>query len=173
MKELESNRKWREANKESTSKYSKEYHQAHREEVLQRTRQWREANKERQIENNRKWNQANKERLNEQLKQRKATDPAFKLKCNIRARHHKVLRGITTTTKGLGCDSTFLRAYISALWTEGMSWDNYGSGNNKWNIDHIISLDKIKTNPELLPKLIHYSNIQPMWQLENIRKKNN
>lgn len=101
---------------------------------------------------------------------RRAIDPAYRLLCNLRNRHRKVLHGIVSTSEGLGCDSVFFRDYLGSLWTDGMNWDNYGYGKDKWNIDHILPLTLYYTNPELLPQLIHYSNMQPMWQIENIKK---
>ena len=48
-----------------------------------------------------------------------------------------------------------------------MTWNNYG----KWHIDHIIPLDIAKSEKELLP-LLHYTNLQPLWVLDNIKKGN-
>lgn len=50
-----------------------------------------------------------------------------------------------------------------------MSWDNYGRGG--WHIDHIrplLSFDLSDT--EQAKQAFHYSNLQPMWQADNIRK---
>jgi hypothetical protein len=46
-----------------------------------------------------------------------------------------------------------------------MSWDNYG----EWHIDHIIPLASADTEEEVL-KLYHYTNLQPLWAIDNIRK---
>jgi hypothetical protein len=47
-----------------------------------------------------------------------------------------------------------------------MSWENYG----KWHVDHVIPLASAKT-PEDLIKLCHYTNLQPLWAIENILKR--
>jgi hypothetical protein len=50
-----------------------------------------------------------------------------------------------------------------------MSWENYG----KWHIDHIkpLSLFDLE-DPEQLKQACHYTNLQPLWAEENIRKGN-
>lgn len=161
IKEL--GRKYYEVTKKERSEYNKKYYQATKQERLAYQKKYKEVN-------------TNKEKLRARIRkytrERRAIDPAYKLLGNLRTRHRKVLKGTLSTTEGLGCDSKFFRDYISAQWTEGMSWDNYGKGKDKWNIDHIIPLDQYYTQPELLPQLIYYSNMQPMWEPENQSKGN-
>ena len=62
-----------------------------------------------------------------------------------------------------------LKSHIETLWTEGMSWENYG----KWHIDHIrpVSLFVAEgvTDCAIISAL---SNLQPLWAEENIAKSN-
>jgi hypothetical protein len=52
-----------------------------------------------------------------------------------------------------------------------MNWDNYGFGIDKWNMDHIIPCASFDlSDPEQQKKCFHYTNLQPLWQLENILK---
>jgi hypothetical protein len=114
----------------------------------------------------------------EYSRNRKKFDSSYKLICNIRSRHSKVIRGVQSSTKGLGCDGVFLREYIQSLFKEGMNWRNYGRGEGKWNIDHILPLSSFEQTSEGLwdfnsdynSKLIHYSNLQPLWEIENREK---
>jgi hypothetical protein len=46
-----------------------------------------------------------------------------------------------------------------------MNWDNYGD----WHLDHIIPLCEAKTEEELF-KLNHYTNLQPLWAEDNLKK---
>ena len=46
-----------------------------------------------------------------------------------------------------------------------MSWDNYGL----WHIDHVKPLCLANDNNELI-KLNHYTNLQPLWAEDNIKK---
>ena len=49
-----------------------------------------------------------------------------------------------------------------------MNWENHGKYG--WHIDHIIPLSSAKNEDEL-KKLCYYKNLQPLWALENILKK--
>jgi hypothetical protein len=48
-----------------------------------------------------------------------------------------------------------------------MTWDN----RSEWHLDHIIPLSSAKTEEELY-KLCHYTNLQPLWAVENMKKGN-
>ena len=50
------------------------------------------------------------------------------------------------TIKLLGCDIGFFIIYLENKFTVGMSWDNYGNGHGKWNIDHIIPVSRFNLN---------------------------
>lgn len=65
----------------------------------------------------------------------------------------------------LGCDFKTAHKHIEKQFTEGMSWDN----RSEWHIDHIIPLASAKTEEELA-KLCHYTNLQPLWAEDNLRK---
>jgi hypothetical protein len=51
-----------------------------------------------------------------------------------------------------------------------MTWENHGV--HGWHIDHIIPLSSAKDDIELLKKLCHYTNLQPLWAEENRIKSN-
>ncbi len=48
-----------------------------------------------------------------------------------------------------------------------MSFDNYG----KWHIDHIIPLSSAGNDLVKLKELCHYTNLQPLWAIDNIMKR--
>lgn len=111
----------------------------------------------------------NKNRLNQRKK-----DIHFKVLDCLRARVKKVLNGkskFAPTLKLLGCSLEELKIYLAKKFQEGMSWDNHGYGETKWHIDHIrpcASFDLSK--PEEQVKCFHYSNLQPLWQKDNLQK---
>uniref|UniRef100_A0A0G4G7N7 Uncharacterized protein n=1 Tax=Chromera velia CCMP2878 TaxID=1169474 RepID=A0A0G4G7N7_9ALVE len=55
-----------------------------------------------------------------------------------------------------------------------MSWENYGS---LWHVDHIVPIqyrgaDGQKPGAETQLARLHFTNLQPMWSKENLRKGN-
>jgi hypothetical protein len=52
-----------------------------------------------------------------------------------------------------------------------MTWDNYGKGKDKWNVDHVKPISSFDLSSEKqFAKACNYSNLQPMWEVDNIRK---
>ena len=120
--------------------------------------------------------QASKEYMRAYQKQKIIKDPLYKLAKNLRSRAYHALRsqGFKKTQKMdqyLGCSPTQFRDHLESLFKSGMTWSNYGYGNDKWNIDHIIPIS-LARNEEELYRLFHYENCQPLWQTENFAKSN-
>jgi hypothetical protein len=67
----------------------------------------------------------------------------------------------------LGCDYDTLKLHLESQFVDGMSWDNRG----EWHIDHRIPLSSAKTVDDLI-KLSHYTNLQPLWMEDNLKKGN-
>jgi len=68
-----------------------------------------------------------------------------------------------------------LRQHLEKQFTEGMTWGNYGKGNDKWQIDHkipisLFNIASIKSKG--FKQCWSLENLQPMWGLENRRKCN-
>ena len=57
--------------------------------------------------------------------------------------------------------------YLENLFTENMNWSNYG----EWHIDHIMPLSPANTEEEIY-NLCHYTNLQPLWGEDNLKKSN-
>jgi hypothetical protein len=50
-----------------------------------------------------------------------------------------------------------------------MTWENYGR--KGWHIDHKKPISCFDLNDqEQLKEACHYTNLQPMWAIENIKK---
>lgn len=95
-----------------------------------------------------------------------------KLFHNIRKRTKMYLRTKnwqknSSISKMVGCSPLELKVHLENQFTEGMTWENYG----KWQIDHIYPISKA-ANPEALSKITHFSNLQPLWKNDNLRKGN-
>ena len=99
------------------------------------------------------------------------TDPTYKLIHNMRGRLRKAVKGYgdkyDTTMNLVGCNTIKLREYIEAKFTEGMTWENHGA----WHIDHIMPCCSFDlTTEEEQRKCFHYSNLQPLWAEDNLKK---
>jgi len=103
------------------------------------------------------------------MSDRKKEDPILMLKMLYRSKINKILGSKREKTFDLiGCTPNELKIHIEKKFISGMTWENHGL--RGWHIDHIIPLSSAKSNEEL-KKLCHYTNLQPLWALENIRKR--
>lgn len=115
----------------------------------------------------------NKVDIIEKLKTKRQTNHIFRLKNNIRSRiiqffNSNKLHKDNSTFNIIGCSPEFLKEHIENKFTEKMSWDLVGK---HIHIDHIIPLASAKTKEEIY-KLCHYTNLQPLWAEDNLRKSN-
>jgi len=111
----------------------------------------------------------------------------LRLQTNINLRVSHVLRGrINTVLKGnkksasteelIGCTIEEFKRRFECLFIPGMTWDNHGAGKNgkgmkEWHIDHIIPCCKFNlSKDEEQRKCFHYSNLQPLWASDNMKK---
>lgn len=99
-------------------------------------------------------------------------DPVYKLSVNLRKRLSSVIRGGAKTgsaVRNLGCSVAELKQYLEARFLPGMTWVNWGR--EGWHIDHIRPLSSFDlTNPEQLKQAVHYTNLQPLWAIDNLIK---
>ena len=73
--------------------------------------------------------------------------------------------------KLVGCTLDELKNHLEKQFTKGMTWKNYNY--RGWHVDHIIpcsSFDLI--DPEQQKECFHYTNLQPLWGKDNIKKSN-
>lgn len=105
---------------------------------------------------------------------RRANDINFRIASRLRNRLNRLIKGITkvgSSVSDLGCSIEELKIYLEGKFQDGMNWKNYGK--NGWELDHIIPLSRFNLeNREEFLKACHYSNIQPLWRLDNRRKGN-
>lgn len=123
-----------------------------------------------------KWRFNNEERYLEYRRNyymnRRTSDDAFKITSNLRCRLYQFLKSKkmsknNSTFEIIGCTPEYLRIYIENKFTDNMSWDNYGY--DGWHLDHIIPLSRVNTIDDIY-KLFHYTNLQPLWGKENMKK---
>tara|TARA_R110001632_G_scaffold142396_1_gene258402 strand:- start:29 stop:679 length:651 start_codon:yes stop_codon:yes gene_type:complete len=169
-------REWYKKNRETQLSKMKDYNTDNREVRLEQQKQYREDNKESIHQTKEIWRKNNQKRvttnLNKNRKRRYDTDMMFRLKTHIGNRlkvylKKNNLQKNNTTQNIIGCSPQELRDHLESQFTDGMSWNNYGFYG--WHVDHIIPMASAKTEKEL-HKLNHYSNLQPLWAEDNIKK---
>ncbi len=156
----------RDKNKE---KYKKWYNENRKERNIWRNLYYKK-NKERLLKRNEKYKEKSKKYRLDRFKK----DYLYKIKHILRCRLRSVLKfkSLSKNKKYndiIGCSPEFLKEYLEQKFTEGMSWDNHGLYG--WHIDHIIPLSSAKTEEEVY-ELCHYTNLQPLWADDNLKKSN-
>lgn len=107
-------------------------------------------------------------------KHKMATDLDYRLRTLLRGRLSKALtKGYKkgSAVADLGCSIEHLKLHLELFWDDGMSWSNYGKGDGQWSIDHIKPLASFDlTDRAQLLQAVHYTNLQPLWHVDNMRK---
>ena len=158
-------KKYREKNKEKLSKKHKLWYENNKDKWDVYIKEYRENNidKIRQIKRDYERN-------------RKATDPLYKLISNFRTAIYQVLKESNVEKNKsyfdiLGYTPEELINHLEKQFKDDMTWDNYGV----WHVDHklpITSFDIQGMGDEEFMKCWCLDNLQPMWGEENIRKSN-
>jgi hypothetical protein len=148
-----------------------------REKVLAQKKAYREANLEAVRERERMWRRSNPEKRAAWIKKaykKQESTPELKLRHRLRGRIADVLRRkriikSASTLSLLSCDLDWLMAWLEVQFKPGMTWDNYGA----WHVDHIKPCDRFTlVDPLEQRKCFHWTNLQPLWALENNSKNN-
>jgi hypothetical protein len=145
-----------EKHKEKKSIYHKEWQKENREKLNLYHKEWREKNIDRHRENKRTYE-----------KNRKATDPLYKLISNFRTAIYIVLKENNLQKYGhyfdvLGYTPEQLIEHLGKQFNNGMNWDNYG----EWHIDHIKPISSFifeSSDDDEFKKCWSLENLQPMW----------
>lgn len=102
---------------------------------------------------------------------RYAEDSTFRLRKILRARVLAALKGSTKSARTLallGCSIADLKLHLEAQWLPGMSWENYGKGEGKWEIDHIKACATFYLSDPAQQRLCFgFENLQPLWGIDN------
>jgi hypothetical protein len=164
-------KEYHEKNKERLSEQKKQYYEKNKQSFLDRSKRTREKNPEKTAQYQKEYRIRNREKLNKYIVNRLHTDAGFKLKHTLRGKLRKLLNGTNKTNSALyylGCTIDFFKGYLEAKFCKGMTWENYGT---LWHIDHIIPCRAFDlTKEEDRCKCLHYSNLQPLLAIDNLKK---
>lgn len=160
VKRLEKAIKWQQTHKSHRKEYLKNYYQN---------------NKTKIDIQNRKWEKDHKEVKNKYNRNKCLVDVNFKLKRRLRRTVYgyikKNSKRSSSAVRDLGCTTQELIKYFESQFKEGMTWQNWTK--NGWHIDHIVPLSWFDlSNREQFLVACHYTNLQPLWAKDNIKKSN-
>lgn len=165
---------WKIKNKNKLKEYKKNWKKENEKKISTYHKNYRLKNLDKLKEYGKKWSKKNRKKLNEKIKERKKNNPIFLISSSVRKRTSEYIKKNNILNKNhtfeiVGLTPKKLCDYLETKFETGMTWDNYGY--NGWHIDHIIPLSVGKTKEEIY-KLCHYTNLQPLWAEENLRKSN-
>ena len=156
----------------------KEKYQQNRDYEIQRSKNYQKNNREKVLKQKLvhakkyfiKYHDKIKEYQKNYKSNRRKTDILFRMSDRVRSRLNGFLKkNHISKTNGtfeiIGCTPQELKFHLEEKFTDGMSWNNQG----EWHIDHKIPLSSANTEEELY-KLCHFTNLQPMWAIDNIKK---
>ncbi len=157
------NRRWRRKNADHIRAYQKRYRREHAEEIAAQRRSYRIANRVEIAAYDRRM-----------FKRRYKTNPEVRIAVIARSRirialHNRKNSKSDRTVKLLGCSFKTFQKHLEKQFLPGMSWKNYGR--KGWHIDHKKPCAKFDlSDPAQQRKCFHYTNLQPMWAIDNLRK---
>ena len=171
-KRKETIKKYYENNKESISNKFKVYKENNPKKIKDISNKSYHKNKEKHKEKIKKYRQNNKDHRSKYNTELKKNNIIYNLSSICRTRIYNFITKNNLNKKNktfdvVGCSPQFLKEYLEKKFTDGMSWDNKGFYG--WHIDHIIPLSSAKTEEEVV-KLCHYTNLQPLWAIDNLKK---
>ena len=170
LKAKAANANWRSENPEKVKERNANWRSENPEKAKESRANWRSESREKAKQYSAKWRVENPGYMNDYHKQRKAEDPLYHLKYNMRILGNRVVKQLalgkkpTCTEKWQGCTAEELKAYIESLFTERMTWENYG----EWHVDHIRPVCSFSA--EEWEQINHYTNLQPLWAEDNYAK---
>jgi hypothetical protein len=156
--------------------YQKEYRLKNKERKAELDKKYYEDNKEKIAIYKREHYLKNKDKIesyrNEWRNNKLKTDSLFKLTYYTRSLIRKTFKrnGYSKKSKAyeiLGCTFDEFKLHLEKQFKEGMNWSNQG----EWHLDHIYPVSLAKDEKELI-RLNHYTNFQPLWAIDNIKKSN-
>lgn len=175
-------------NSEQGNIKKREYDQNRDKEYLRKKgKKWRAENLEQHRLSVKRWAARNPDKIKAKERRRpsraawyrkkRKEDVNYRLSCALRTRLNSAVRAQLrgsyvkqgSAIENLGCSMGEFIIHIENLFKDAMSWENYGD----WHLDHIRPLSGfVLMEPDQLAQACHFTNLQPLWAADNIRKGN-
>ena len=140
-------------------KYHKKYYAENREKHLKQSKEYYA-------------NPINREKKNYYYRHRSQTNPNFRLRSNLAGRLRMALKSgskSASTMELIGCTIAELWIHLESKFEPWMTRENYGIGG--WDLDHIRACANFDlTDPAQQRICFHYTNLQPLEHIANIKK---
>lgn len=148
----------------------KAYYQSNGDKERAQNSEWKTSNAEKHTRINCEWVKRNPEFRASQHRRRNESDSLYRFKRAIRRSTGRCFSYVTEKKRQqcesyLGTTWDKAKQHIESQFTDGMTWGNYG----EWHIDHIKPLANAKTEVDVI-RLSHYTNLQPLWAKDNMKK---
>ena len=150
------------------------------------TKAWKKANRERRNQVRREYRARKKAGMRRKPRQTHAerlavrknryhNDANYRLRSILSNRLRDALKGNTKsgrTIELLGTTVEHLRQHLESQFLPGMTWDNHGKGEGKWEVDHIVPCASFNLSEEEQQRqCCHWTNLQPLWWKDNNAKR--
>jgi hypothetical protein len=169
LKDKEKRKQWKFKHKDEIKEKDRQYRLKNKDKIKEKKKQRYQNNK-----NNKEKTALQHQRRNEHRKQKRKIDINYKLQENLR---HRIWCALKKNTKSkhtmelIGCSIDDLKLHLERQFAPKMSWENYGK--NGWHVDHIIPCCCYNlTDSVEQQQCFHFTNLQPLWQKDNLEKYN-
>jgi hypothetical protein len=112
---------------------------------------------------------------------KKMSDPVYRLRNQVSKSIHKALMRTGNSKRGesvmehLPYTIEELKAHLENHFDDTMTWENYGCGEGKWNIDHVYPQSRLPYDNMKHPNFLEcwkLENLRPLCSIENSSKGN-
>ena len=179
---------YRKNNKEKIKEQKKVYRKNNKEKIREQNKEYRKNNKEKTRERQKIYYENNKERLKEKAKKnreknenkrrdRYKSTPSLRLNSSISVSIRRSLKSKNLSKNGRHWEDLVsytiqeLKDHLESLFTEGMTWENYGYYG--WHVDHVIAKSFFvftSTDDVEFKYCWSLDNLQPLWAPDNFSK---
>jgi len=153
-------------------KKNPEWHERHKAYMRAYLKKWRK-NNPKQSKKHREWMRIWYKKNGKEIRKKRFSKLHERIASMLRSRINVALKTkakkCARTTELIGTTIGHLKEHLEKQFKEGMTWENHGLYG--WHCDHIRPLATFDlTSPEEQKKAFHYTNLQPLWAKDNLRK---